>query len=88
MKNWREEHCSSEPSELQSIAPGLFMQRKDIHKVEHEESEGMPGFTEWVCECREITESELNMLKAIEEIDTQEAIDAYTESLIEEGVIA
>lgn len=65
-----------------------FMQRRNIRKVEHEESEGMPGFTEWVCECREITESELNMLKAIEEIDTQEAIDAYTESLIEEGVIA
>ena len=36
---------------------------------------------------REITESEYEMLKSIEEIDTTAAIDAYTEELIKEGMI-
>lgn len=46
-----------------------------------------PAYTDWVCMSREISESEYQMLKSIEAIDTQDAIDAYTEQLLEEGVI-
>lgn len=87
MTDWKEERCSEQPSELQTIAPGLFMQRRNIEFVEHEEEEGMPAYSEYVCECRKISESEYNTLKAIENIKTDEAIDAYTEQLIEGGVL-
>lgn len=89
MTEWKEEHCSQQPDELQIIAPGLYIQRKDIAKVSHEadETAGTEAYTEYVCQSREITVSEYEMLQSIEEIDTNAAIDAYTEQLIEEGVL-
>lgn len=65
------------------------MQRRNIKKVEHEADEeaGTESYAEWVCESREITVSEYEMLKSIEEIDTTQAIDAYTLQLIEEGLL-
>lgn len=51
----------------------------------------MPAYTDYVCESREITESEHAMLKSVEEIDTEKAvsaaIDNYTQQMIEEGVL-
>jgi len=51
----------------------------------------MPEYTDYVCESREITESELEMIKSIEEIDTTKAvnsaIDEYTMQLMEGGII-
>lgn len=91
MKQWNEEHCSTEPEELQLIADSTYIQRKDIHEVEHEETEETPAYTEWVCQSREISVSEYEMLKAIEEIQTDKAvavaIDDYTSELIEGGVL-
>ncbi len=89
MKDWTQERCSSQPDELQVIAPGVYMQRRNIEEVAHEadEAAGTEGYTEWVCESREITESEYHMLKSIEEIDTSAAIDEYTLQLMEEGVL-
>lgn len=65
------------------------MQRRNIEKVEHEADKeaGAENYAEWVCESREITVSEYEMLKSIEEIDTTQAIDAYTLQLIEEGLL-
>lgn len=74
---------------MQLIATDTYIQRRNIEKVEHQADEvaGTEGYTEWVCESREISVSEYEMLKSIEEIDTSEAIDAYTLTLIEEGLL-
>lgn len=89
MKQWSEEHCAERPEELQVIAPGLYMQRRNIQEVKHEadEAAGTEAYTEFVCEGREITESEYAMLESIEQINTEKAIDAFTMQLIEEGVL-
>ena len=89
MKQWTEERCAEQPQELQLIASDTYMQRRNIEKVEHEADKeaGREAYTEWVCESREITVSEYEMLKSIEEIDTTQAIDAYTLQLIEEGLL-
>lgn len=47
----------------------------------------MAAYTDYVCESREITVSEYEMLKSIEQISTDKAIDEYTMQLIEEGVL-
>lgn len=87
MTEWTKESCSSQPPELQEIAPGLLMQRKDIQKVEHEAQDGTEPYTTWDCLCREITVSEFALLGSIQEIDNSKAIDTYTMQLIEEGVL-
>lgn len=88
MKKWSEEHCAELPKELELIAPDVYIQRRNIRAVYHETlDETMPGYTDYVCESREITVSEYELLQSIEEIDTTEAIDAYTLQLLEEGVI-
>lgn len=89
MTEWTKERCSEQPAELQIIAPGLYIQRKDITKVEHEADEiaGTEAYTEYECMSREISVSEYQMLVSIEEIDTTKAIDEYTMQLIGEGVL-
>lgn len=47
----------------------------------------MPAYTDYECMSREISVSEYQMLQSIAEINTQDAIDAYTEQLIEEGLL-
>lgn len=47
----------------------------------------MAAYTDYVCESREITESEYEMLKSIEEISTEKAIDEYTLQLMEGGLL-
>lgn len=89
MKQWSKEHCAERPEELQVIAPGLYLQRRNIQEVSHEadETSGTEAYTEYVCESREITESEYAMLESIEQINAEKAIDAYTMQLIGEGVL-
>ena len=87
MKQWKEEHCSTQPKELEVIADGVLMQRRNIEAVEHEAAEEMEAYTDYVCESREITVSEYEMLKSIEGINTDKAIEEYTLQLMEEGVI-
>lgn len=89
MTKWAEERCSVHPEELQLIADGLYMERRNIEEVTHEadEAAGTEEWTEWVCESREISVSEYEILKSIEQIDTTQAIDDYTMLLIEEGVL-
>ena len=87
MTGWKQEICSQRPDELQTIAPGVYMQRRNIEEVEHEAVDNMPAYTDYKCESRKITVSEYQMLKSFEDIDTSKAIDAYTMQLIEEGVL-
>ena len=87
MTEWKKERCSNRPDEIQVIAPGVYIQRKDIAEVTHPSTETEPEYTDFECMSREITVSEYEMLRSIEEIDTTEAIDAYTMQLIEEGVL-
>lgn len=87
MKQWKEERCSMQPDELEVIADGVLMQRRNIQAVFHEATDEISAFTDYVCESREITVSEYEMLKSIEDINTDKAIDAYTQQLIEEGLI-
>ena len=87
MQEWKKERCAHEPQELEEVAPDTLIQRKDIKKVEHEASDGMDAYADYECMSRIISKSEYNMLKSIEEIDSQKAIDAYTLQLMEEGVI-
>ena len=89
MKAWKQERCSEQPEELQNIGSGLYMERRNITAENHEadEATGAEAYTDYVCECREITQDEYHMLKSMEEIDSQKAIDDYTEQLIEEGLL-
>lgn len=89
MKAWKQERCSEQPEELQDIGGGLYMERRNITAENHEadEAAGVEAYTDYVCESREITQDEYNMLKSINEHSDQETIDAYTEQLLEEGVI-
>lgn len=87
MKQWSKESCAEQPKELELVAPGIYIQRRNIKAVEHKSIDDMPAFTDYVCESRELTVSEYEMLKSVEEIDTTKAIDAYTLQLLEEGVI-
>lgn len=87
MKNWKTENCSEMPPELQLIAPDTYLQRRNIKEITHEEMDGLDAYTDYQCECREISVSDYNMLKSIEEIDTQNAIDDYTEQLVQEGLL-
>ena len=69
------------------MAPDTFIQRRNIQQEEHEATEQAAAYTDFVCESREITESEYAMLKSIEEIRTDEAvtaaIDEYTMQLMD-----
>ncbi len=87
MKQWTEERSEQRPAELQLVAPNLYIQRRNITEQEHEEKDGMAAYTDYVCESREITESEYEMLKSIEEISTEKAIDEYTLQLMEGGLL-
>lgn len=87
MKEWTKERCSEEPQELQLVADGIYTQRKNIEKVQHEATEGMEAYTDWECDNREITVSEYQMLESIKQINTDKAIDDYTAQLIEEGLL-
>ena len=88
MKEWTKERCSEEPQELQLVADGIYIQRKNIEKVQHEATEGMEAYTDWECDSREITVSEYQMLESIKQINTDKAIDDYTAQLIEEQIAA
>lgn len=91
MKEWTKEICAERPELLQRVAPDIYIERKDIVSTYHQGSDGMPGYTDYECLSREISVSEYNLLKDIANISTQEAvdsaIDAYTEQLIEEGIL-
>ena len=47
MKEGTKERCSEEPQELQLVADGIYIQRKNIKKVQHEATEGMEAYTDW-----------------------------------------
>lgn len=64
MKEWREEHSSVQPDEFQQISETTFMQRKDIEKKDHKEAEGSPTYSEYVCQCRELTVAEYARIRA------------------------
>lgn len=87
MTNWEVEHCATRPDELQVIGNGLLMERRNIEEVEHEATDSMPAYTDYVCECREITTAEYNLVKSINEHSDQEAIDNYTAELMEAGLL-
>ena len=73
---------------MQEIAPGLYMQRRDItSKVKPGGPDGMGGYSYYESQSRKITAAELAMLQSIKEIDTAKAIDAFTMELIEEGML-
>ena len=87
MKQWVKERCSSRPPELQLVGAGIYIQRRNVKEQEHSASERIPAYTYYLCESREITVSEYEMLKSIEGIDTSRAIDEYTMQLVEMGVL-
>lgn len=87
MKQWSKERCSQQPEELELVAPDVYIQRRNIVAVHHEATEDMAAYTDYECESREIGVSEYEMLKSIEAIDNQKAIDDYTAQLMEEGVL-
>lgn len=91
MTGWRKERCAERPDELQLIAPGLYMERKNIREVLREGNGMEEPYTDYECECREITVSEYEMVKSLENANTEKAvsaaIDEYTLQLMEEGVL-
>lgn len=44
-------------------------------------------YTDYECESREISVSEYEMIKSVEQINTDKAIEDYTLQLMEEGVL-
>lgn len=91
MNGWREEHCFTVPDEYQELGGGRVMVRKNIRQASHEEAEGRPAFTEWVCECMEMDEGSYKAMVLAKEYKTEDdvvrAIDDYTQELIEGGVL-
>lgn len=77
MTNWTEERCANAPAELEIIGTNLYVQRRNIDETE----EG------YICESREVTFDEYNFFEEIKAINTDEAIEAYTMELIEEGIL-
>lgn len=47
----------------------------------------MEAYTDYECESREISVSEYEMIKSVEQINTDKAIEDYTLQLMEEGVL-
>lgn len=87
MTNWKTEYCASQPSDLEVIGRNLYIQRRNITEVTHASDGETPEYTNWECESREISFDEYNLLKDIEQINTEKAIEDYTMELIEEGVL-
>lgn len=87
MKEWTKERCSEQPEELQLVSPDTYIERRNIVAVDHEETEEMAAYTDYECESREISVAEYQMLKSIEAIDNQKAVDDFTMQLIEEGLL-
>ena len=87
MQDWKNEVSRQKPDPHELVAPGIYIERKDIKEVEHEETEWQDAYTDYECMSREISVRDYNMLKSIQEIDSQKAVDAYTLQLMEEGVI-
>lgn len=89
MTPWEEERCTSQPLELQEVSESTYIQRKDIQEVTEEVDGEEVNY--WSCLARFISKSDYQNLKAIEEIDTSEAvasaIDDYTCELLEGGII-
>lgn len=73
MKEWREERCSEQPDELQQISETSFMQRKNITEVKHDAADNMPAWSEYTCQCRELSVAEYTKLRT----DQNEADTAY-----------
>lgn len=76
---------------MQLVAPDTFIQRRNIQPEEHEATDQQAAYTDFVCDSREISVGEYEMLKSIEEIRTDEAvtaaIDEYTMQLMEGGLL-
>lgn len=87
MTKWTEDICSEKPEKLTIASPTSYIERRNIHEIEVPAEGDMPGFTQWVSECRIISIDEYNLLESIKEIKTDEAIDGYTLQLIEEGLL-
>ena len=87
IRDWKIEHCAMKPEPLELIARDIYMERRNIHEVEHEGIYGQDGYTDWECESREIGVSDYNMLKELASIKSEDVIDAYTMQLIEEGIL-
>lgn len=87
MTEWKKEICSTQPPEVESVAPGKVICRRNITEVHHDATDNMETYTDWECEYQIMGESDYQMLKNIEQINTDAAIDAYTEQLMEEGLL-
>ena len=61
MTEWKETRFAERPDSIIKIGPGLFMQTKNVRY--RSEGEG------YVCETREVTESELLLLNKISELE-------------------
>ena len=87
MTEWRKTNFADVPKEIEIIGRGLYLQCRNIEQIEHEEQDGMPSYIDWECDSREITFEEYNLISEIASISNEKAIDAYTEQLIEEGIL-
>ena len=89
MTEWKEEHCSQQPAEIEAIAVGFLIQRRNIRKVVHSEDPdtGTGRYDEWVCESRQISITEYQMQNKDELMAMNEAIDDLTVSILTGGMI-
>lgn len=91
MTAWKTERCSQQPPETEMVSGDTMIQRKNIRAVENEATGNIEAYTDYVCESRFITVSEYEMLKSMEEIETDKAVNAaiddYTLQLMEGGLL-
>ena len=80
--SWKKEINSVLPDELQEIGAGLYMNIVAVTKERDGET-----YECFESDSREISITDYNMIKSIEEIETDKAIDDYTMQLIEEGLL-
>ena len=87
MQDWKKEVSAHQPSPLEIVAPDTYIQRKDIMAVEHEATDERDAYTDYECMSREISFSEYNMLKSIEQINTDKAIEEYNRRMEEQLLV-
>lgn len=68
MEEWKIERCPNMPEEFERVAPNTYIQRRNIEEEEHEAQDGMPEYTDYVCEYRYISADDyIDILKKQEE---------------------
>ncbi len=75
MKEWHKERLHRCPLEFEKIGPDIYMQRQNIKEVVHEPEREMPAYTDYECDCRELSADETILVLSEREGKNRSDID-------------